>query len=68
MALFVFKIQWILHARYPRILTTQQDPSERLKECTPLCALDFYVHESCQRSGYGKLLFETMLKVCMVCL
>jgi hypothetical protein len=24
--------------------------------------LDFYVHESCQRSGYGKELFEFMLK------
>ena len=31
-------------------------------EIKPLCVLDFYVHESCQRSGLGKLLFEKMLK------
>lgn len=38
------------------------DNSEQLKECSPLCVLDFYVHESCQRTGYGKQLFESMLK------
>jgi len=27
-----------------------------------MCALDFYVHESCQRHGYGKVVFETMLR------
>ena len=26
-----------------------------LKEIKPLCVLDFYVHESCQRSGIGKV-------------
>ncbi|XP_006818422.1 uncharacterized protein LOC100372923 [Saccoglossus kowalevskii] len=31
-------------------------------EMEPLCVLDFYVHESCQRKGYGKKLFEYMLK------
>eukprot|EP01112_Ceratiomyxa_fruticulosa_P011117 TRINITY_DN2992_c0_g1_i3.p1 TRINITY_DN2992_c0_g1~~TRINITY_DN2992_c0_g1_i3.p1 ORF type:complete len:692 (+),score=131.29 TRINITY_DN2992_c0_g1_i3:210-2285(+) len=31
------------------------------KEILPLCVLDFYVHESCQRSGYGHVLFEEML-------
>ncbi|EDV27440.1 uncharacterized protein TRIADDRAFT_53139 [Trichoplax adhaerens] len=31
-------------------------------ECLPLCVLDFYVHESQQRTGNGKLLFEYMLK------
>ena len=30
---------------------------------SPLCVLDFYVHESKQRCGYGKALFEPMLKV-----
>ncbi|KAG2379561.1 hypothetical protein C9374_006678 [Naegleria lovaniensis] len=30
------------------------------KEIEPLCVLDFYVSESCQRKGIGKLLFETM--------
>ena len=32
-------------------------------EMQPLCILDFYVHESCQRRGYGKKLFEYMLQV-----
>ena len=32
-------------------------------ERTPLCLLDFYVHESKQRSGYGKRLFDAMLEV-----
>lgn len=27
----------------------------------PMCVLDFYVHESCQRRGFGKELFEAML-------
>ena len=31
------------------------------QEIKPLCVLDFYVHESCQRSGLGRLLFDTML-------
>jgi alpha-tubulin N-acetyltransferase 1 len=26
-----------------------------LKEIKPLCVLDFYVHESCQRNGIGKV-------------
>ncbi|CAG8547078.1 6603_t:CDS:2 [Paraglomus brasilianum] len=30
-------------------------------EIEPLCILDFYVHESFQRLGYGKKIFETML-------
>ncbi|XP_077986082.1 uncharacterized protein LOC144440569 [Glandiceps talaboti] len=32
-------------------------------EMEPLCVLDFYVHESCQRKGYGKRLFEHMLRM-----
>lgn len=32
-------------------------------EVEPLCVLDFYVHESCQRQGYGRMLFEEMLLV-----
>ena len=32
-------------------------------EVSPLCVLDFYVHESRQRCGHGKLLFEAMLNV-----
>ncbi|XP_067129987.1 alpha-tubulin N-acetyltransferase-like [Centruroides vittatus] len=34
----------------------------KLFECFPLCVLDFYVHESRQRKGYGHVLFESMLK------
>eukprot|EP00347_Sterkiella_histriomuscorum_P008197 403346009 len=30
-------------------------------EIKPLCVLDFYVHESCQRLGIGKELFERMI-------
>jgi alpha-tubulin N-acetyltransferase 1 len=30
-------------------------------EMSPLCVLDFYVHESVQRGGHGKDLFEKML-------
>eukprot|EP00930_Biecheleria_cincta_P008269 TRINITY_DN109683_c0_g1_i1.p1 TRINITY_DN109683_c0_g1~~TRINITY_DN109683_c0_g1_i1.p1 ORF type:complete len:400 (-),score=49.81 TRINITY_DN109683_c0_g1_i1:32-1231(-) len=35
---------------------------DALQEINPVCALDFYVHESCQRHGYGKLIFDTMLR------
>ncbi|CAG9575132.1 conserved hypothetical protein [Leishmania major strain Friedlin] len=33
-----------------------------LVEVDPLCVLDFYVDESCQRQGYGKMLYSHMLK------
>ena len=33
------------------------------KEVSPLCVLDFYVHESQQRKGFGKKLYEHMLQV-----
>eukprot|EP00951_Prasinocladus_malaysianus_P010605 scaffold78004_cov45-Prasinocladus_malaysianus.AAC.1 len=36
--------------------------SGALKEITPLCVLDFYIHESCQREGLGHMLMEFMLK------
>jgi len=32
--------------------------SSEMINIKPLCILDFYVHESCQRSGHGKDLFE----------
>ncbi|KAG2434622.1 hypothetical protein HXX76_007517 [Chlamydomonas incerta] len=32
-----------------------------LREIEPICVLDFYVHESCQRQGVGKALFEHFL-------
>lgn len=37
------------------------DPNNIVKEIKPLCVLDFYVHESQQRNGLGKLLFQTMI-------
>ena len=33
-------------------------------EMEPLCVLDFYVHESRQRMGCGRKLFDYMLTVC----
>lgn len=33
-----------------------------IKEISPLSVLDFYVHESVQRGGHGKELFEKMLQ------
>ncbi|XP_076041703.1 uncharacterized protein LOC143025628 isoform X2 [Oratosquilla oratoria] len=38
------------------------DPSEQTKEVAPFCVLDFYIHESRQRRGYGRRLFEYMLQ------
>ncbi|XP_078326041.1 uncharacterized protein LOC111125721 isoform X2 [Crassostrea virginica] len=38
------------------------DTKGRVHEMEPMCVLDFYVHESRQRMGCGKLLFEYMLK------
>jgi|TARA_B110000305_G_C19200396_1_gene520910 alpha-tubulin N-acetyltransferase 1 len=32
-----------------------------IKEIKPLCVLDFYVHESMQRGGHGRALFDLML-------
>lgn len=38
------------------------DPAGKMHEVSPTCVLDFYVHESCQRCGYGKELFDHMLE------
>ncbi|XP_052673253.1 alpha-tubulin N-acetyltransferase-like isoform X2 [Crassostrea angulata] len=38
------------------------DTKGRVHEMEPMCVLDFYVHESRQRMGCGKLLFEYFLK------
>lgn len=37
------------------------DESERQVQIEPLCVLDFYVGENCQRKGYGRRLFDFML-------
>jgi len=31
-------------------------------EINPLCVLDFYTYETCQRKGYGKIMFTEMLQ------
>lgn len=36
--------------------------SGKLKEIDPICVLDFYVHESMQRNGIGKEIFEMALE------
>ncbi|XP_048776796.1 alpha-tubulin N-acetyltransferase 1-like [Ostrea edulis] len=38
------------------------DTKGHVHEMEPICVLDFYVHESRQRMGCGKLLFEYMLE------
>ncbi|CDW90312.1 alpha-tubulin n-acetyltransferase [Stylonychia lemnae] len=40
-----------------------RNESGQMTEIKPLCVLDFYVHESMQRNGIGKQLFERMLQV-----
>lgn len=37
------------------------DPNGETRQVNAPCVLDFYVHESRQRSGLGKTLFESML-------
>jgi len=37
------------------------DVQDTFCEIEPLCALDFYVHENCQRSGHGRRIFDAML-------
>mmetsp|Transcript_2627 Transcript_2627/g.4479 ORF Transcript_2627/g.4479 Transcript_2627/m.4479 type:complete len:242 (+) Transcript_2627:45-770(+) len=38
------------------------DVRNSFQEIEPLCTLDFYVHERCQRSGFGHQLFDDMLR------
>lgn len=44
-----------------RHMPAYADVQGAFKEIEPLCALDFYVHESCQRMGCGLTIFEGML-------
>eukprot|EP00048_Salpingoeca_helianthica_P020602 m.7403 g.7403 ORF g.7403 m.7403 type:complete len:366 (+) comp5018_c1_seq1:94-1191(+) len=37
------------------------DSKDKTHEIAPLCVLDFYVHETCQRSGHGRMLFDHMI-------
>merc|ERR1711871_599640 len=43
-------------------LYVRKSVNSEYQEISPLCVLDFYVHESKQRSGVGKQLFEFMLQ------
>lgn len=52
----------IRHA-YVLVLTTLQDDGGPMFEEDVLCLLDFYVHETLQRKGIGRVLFEYALKV-----
>ena len=33
----------------------------QIKEMSPLCVLDFYTYEGCQRKGYGKEIYTAMI-------
>ena len=37
------------------------DENGKINEINPLCVLDFYVYEKCQRTGNGILLFNAMI-------
>eukprot|EP00440_Ansanella_granifera_P065814 gb/GFBE01071375.1/.p2 GENE.gb/GFBE01071375.1/~~gb/GFBE01071375.1/.p2 ORF type:complete len:275 (-),score=45.06 gb/GFBE01071375.1/:94-918(-) len=50
-----------LFVEAPRNPKDFADVKAAFREIEPLCALDFYVHERCQRSGFGRQLFDTML-------
>ena len=45
-----------------RKLFVTNDSGGRMLEIEPCCVLDFYVHESCQRSGWGSKLFFHFLE------
>lgn len=54
------KVKGILKIGYKKLFIHNLD--HQYVEMTPLCVLDFYIHESYQRKGIGKFLFEFMLK------
>lgn len=47
----------------PKKLFLLDNKGNQMKEMNPICVLDFYIHESCQRMGLGKILFEHFLEV-----
>ena len=51
----------IIKVGHKKLFVCDRDGQQH--EMEPLCVLDFYVHESRQRHGCGKKLFEHMLKV-----
>ena len=44
-----------------RQLFVRKGPDAPYSQISPLCVLDFYVHESCQRTGDGRRMFDAML-------
>ena len=40
-----------------------QDDTNKFRDIQPTCVLDFFVHPSYQRCGFGRQLFEAMLLV-----
>ena len=42
-------------------LFVRRKPDAEYCQVSPLCVLDFYVHEGCQRAGVGSALFQHML-------
>lgn len=62
----LFNTEHGLSAKYPFrkscIYLSSQDRGVQ-HEVEPMCVLDFYVHESRQRSGCGKKLYEAMMEV-----
>ena len=54
------RVLGILKTGVKRLFLT--DTRGALHECESSCVLDFYVHESMQRAGCGKKLFEAMLE------
>lgn len=48
-------------AKFGRKNLYMADSNGQLSELAPNCLLDFYVHENCQRSGFGRILFEFAL-------
>ncbi|MGH0184334.1 UNVERIFIED_CONTAM: hypothetical protein FKN15_014644 [Acipenser sinensis] len=51
-----------LRKHYGLAASVPQDHGGAHNEVEPLCVLDFYIHESLQRHGYGKRLFNHMLE------
>eukprot|EP00873_Tetraselmis_striata_P009869 jgi/Tetstr1/430133/TSEL_019966.t1 len=53
------EVQGLLKVGYKKLFIRSESGS--YSEITPLCVLDFYVHESCQRVGLGGQLMSAML-------
>ena len=46
----------------PKRLFIAKTTGGGIEEMEPCCVLDFYVHETAQRGGWGSLLFNTFLE------